>query len=162
MKTRVQFTILALCVAASALGEDGKKDLDVEFDVVRETLLQRAKDDDLRTALITDAKGLTEFLKAYDFSIEVPHGFSEAKALVVGFSDKTLAVTADGFRYIAHGGAPAYYLNVHWAGKLLDLGPAGAGKKHSGVVVIAVSNKLKIERLYVREAADGPFKRFGE
>lgn len=162
MGRRRQYVILGVLLTTTVAGEAPNTGLDVPFETVYQDLVTRAAGDELRTAIISSEAGLQTFRRTHGIPINAPAGMFGKKVLIVGFSDRLWCVGCDSFKHQAFPTSASYYMDLHWTGEEIDIEAAPPGKKYSGAVVIAVSNKLKIQRVWVREAADGEFKRFSE
>jgi len=162
MGKRRQYMILGVLLTATAAGEAPRKGLEVPFEPVYQDLVTRAAGDELRTALIASEEGLQTFRRTHGIPVKIPEGLFEKRMLGVAISDRLLCVTCDGLKHRVFPASTTYYMDLHPTAEELEMEAPPPGKKHSGVVAIAVSNKLKIGWVHVREAVDGPFKRFGE
>lgn len=122
---------------------------------------QRGAGDNTYSAIIYNTEGFNEFIKDYPVDIKLDEDFFKDNILIVGFSDNSWSVTADGFKRKGQGSSPYFYMDLYDLGTEVKAQPVEDGKKYTSYCAAGISNDLVLAHVQVREGIQGLSKQYG-
>lgn len=160
MKTKI--TLVAV-VFLMLCGYIHAQDLNIQFKIVSEgQLMVRDAKDKTYSAVVYDQEGFSQLTNGYPITLTLPADFFTSNILIVGFSDKSWAVTVDGFKHKSHAQSPQLYLDLHDKGVEVRVARPPDGMKHTAWCAIQTPRGLTISHVQVREGAIGLCQQYGK